>query len=84
MVNTKTGEGINQLAHIRRRRVVTNLEPQMNTPNPSPTESEAFFTAQIQLLQQMSIPWLTRMPSSTITSNTHIHHHHPEISITNS
>jgi hypothetical protein len=47
MINTRTGGGVDKPARIRRRRVVINLEPQMDPPNPPPPGSEAFFAAHI-------------------------------------
>jgi hypothetical protein len=39
MVNTRRGGGVDLPARIRRRRVVANLEPEMNPPpNPPPAD----------------------------------------------
>jgi hypothetical protein len=54
MVNTRTGGVVNEPECIRRRRAVVSSESEMNPLNPPPVGSEAFFAAQIQLLQQMS------------------------------
>jgi hypothetical protein len=54
MVNTRTGGVVNEPERIRRRREVVNSELEMNPPNPPHVGLEAFFAAQIQLLQQMS------------------------------
>jgi hypothetical protein len=47
MVNTKTGGGVDQPTRIRRKRAVTNPEPEMNPPNPLLASPATFFTAQI-------------------------------------
>jgi hypothetical protein len=82
MVSTRTGGGVDKPARIHRRRVVVNSELEMNPPNP-PTGSKAFFVV-LQLLQQMSNTMANMQTQPTITSNTHIHHYHPETNITNS
>jgi hypothetical protein len=53
MANTRKG-GADVPTRIHRRRAVAKPEPEMNCPNPLSAGSEAFFTTQIQLLQQMS------------------------------
>jgi hypothetical protein len=53
MINTRRGEGVDLPTQIRRRRIVTNPEPEMNPPlNPSPVDDVA--AAQMRLLQQMA------------------------------
>jgi hypothetical protein len=55
MVNTRSGRGVDLPARIRRRRAVTNPEPEMNPPlNPSPDGTDDVVAAQIRLLQQMA------------------------------
>jgi hypothetical protein len=50
MVNTKRGGGVDLPARIRRRRVVANLEPEMNPPL-NPLSADDVAAAQMQLLQ---------------------------------
>jgi hypothetical protein len=41
MVNTRKGGGIDPPAHIRRRRIVTQPQPEMNPPlNPPPAGAD--------------------------------------------
>jgi hypothetical protein len=52
MINTRKGGGIDLPAHIRRRRVVVNPQPEMNpAPNPPPARTDVVVAAQMQLLQ---------------------------------
>jgi hypothetical protein len=53
MINTRKGVGVDLPTCICRRRAVANPEPEINPPNLLPAWSEAFFVAQIQLMQQM-------------------------------
>jgi hypothetical protein len=52
MVNTRKGGGIDLPARIRRRRIVTQPQPEMNpTLNPPPARTDPVAAAQMQLLQ---------------------------------
>jgi hypothetical protein len=55
MVNTRRGGCVDLPARIRRRRIVTQPQPEMNSPlNPPPARTDAVAAAQMQLLQQMA------------------------------
>jgi hypothetical protein len=88
MVNIRRGGGVDLPAHIRRRRAVSNPEPEMNPPpNPPPFGSDVMVAAQMQRLQTMDNTMAEMKLSSAKTgSNHHLHHHqhHPGISIANS
>jgi hypothetical protein len=49
MVNTRRGGGVDLLARIHQRRVVTNPEPTMNPP-PNPLPVDDVTAAQMRLL----------------------------------
>jgi hypothetical protein len=54
MVNTRNGGSIDLLARIRRRRIVTQPQPEMNPPpNPPLAGTDPVAAAEMQLLQQM-------------------------------
>jgi hypothetical protein len=54
-VNTRRGGGVDLPARIRRRRAVTNQEPEMNPPlNPPPARTDVVVATQMKLLQQMA------------------------------
>ena len=54
MVNTRKGGGIDLPANNRRRRIVNQPQPEMNSPsNPPPAGADPTAVAQMQLLQQM-------------------------------
>jgi hypothetical protein len=55
MVNTRKGGSIDLPSHFRRRRIVTQPQPEMNTPpNAPPAGTDPIAAAQMQLLQQMA------------------------------
>jgi hypothetical protein len=55
MVNTRKGGGIDLLARICRRRIVTQPQLEMNPPlNPPSAATDVVASAHMQLLQQMA------------------------------
>jgi hypothetical protein len=54
MVNTRKGDRIDLPANPHNRRIVRQLQPEMNPPNPPPAGTDPVVAAQMQMLQQMA------------------------------